>query len=230
MLRPGADFRGLPAWPRILVRFYTVPDVKTARNSVVWAMVLIGSFYIMTTFLGFRSGRPSWARISIGTRTHGGTNMSAPLLANAWPEHLFRVYFVDRIRYDSRGGSRSDDQRDHLVRSRLLDKRNPQGTERRPGEEVLVARISAFVVGAVAISIAIVLGPTANVAFPVRGVCGSGVRELPVIVLSIFWRGLTPLGAVAGLRWASGVDWVDPGEPELDGESIRRQSRGRRAT
>ena len=37
----------------ILVRFYTVPSAKAARTSVVWAMILIGSFYIMTTFLGF---------------------------------------------------------------------------------------------------------------------------------------------------------------------------------
>ena len=44
---------GTAGLPHILVRFYTVPDAKTARMSVVWAMVLIGSFYIMTTFLGF---------------------------------------------------------------------------------------------------------------------------------------------------------------------------------
>src|ERR1041385_3737834 len=44
---------GTAGLPHILVRFYTVPDAKTARYSVVWAMVLIGSFYIMTTFLGF---------------------------------------------------------------------------------------------------------------------------------------------------------------------------------
>src|SRR6516225_11840574 len=44
---------GTAGLPHILVRFYTVPDAKTARHSVVWAMVLIGSFYIMTTFLGF---------------------------------------------------------------------------------------------------------------------------------------------------------------------------------
>src|SRR5882724_1962080 len=43
---------GTAGLPHILVRFYTVPDAKTARHSVVWAMVLIGSFYIMTTFLG----------------------------------------------------------------------------------------------------------------------------------------------------------------------------------
>jgi cation/acetate symporter len=44
---------GTAGLPHILVRFYTVPDAKTARHSVVWAMVLIGRFYIMTTFLGF---------------------------------------------------------------------------------------------------------------------------------------------------------------------------------
>src|SRR6266576_5521425 len=50
---------GTAGLPHILVRFYTVPDAKTARVSVVWAMVLIGSFYIMTTFLGF-APRRSW--------------------------------------------------------------------------------------------------------------------------------------------------------------------------
>ena len=40
---------GTAGLPHILVRFYTVPDAKTARVSVVWAMVIIGLFYIMTT-------------------------------------------------------------------------------------------------------------------------------------------------------------------------------------
>ena len=44
---------GTAGLPHILVRFYTVPDAGTARHSVVWAMVIIGAFYILTTFLGF---------------------------------------------------------------------------------------------------------------------------------------------------------------------------------
>jgi len=44
---------GTAGLPHILVRFYTLPDAKTARVSVVWAMIIIGLFYIMTTFLGF---------------------------------------------------------------------------------------------------------------------------------------------------------------------------------
>ena len=71
---------GTAGLPHILVRFYTVPDAQTARKSVVWAMVIIGLFYIMTTFLGFGAativGRDFIAK-------NGGTNMSAPLLAQA---------------------------------------------------------------------------------------------------------------------------------------------------
>src|SRR5678816_2416533 len=80
---------GTAGLPHILVRFYTVPDAKTARHSVVWAMVLIGSFYIMTTFLGFG------AATVVGPdfiRTHGGNNMSAPLLAQALAGNIFFAF------------------------------------------------------------------------------------------------------------------------------------------
>ena len=44
---------GTAGLPHILMRFFTVPDAKAARSSVVWAVGLIGVFYVMTTFLGF---------------------------------------------------------------------------------------------------------------------------------------------------------------------------------
>ena len=44
---------GTAGLPHILMRFFTVPDAKAARASVMWAMGLIGAFYVMTTFLGF---------------------------------------------------------------------------------------------------------------------------------------------------------------------------------
>ena len=80
---------GTAGLPHILVRFYTVPDAQTARNSVVWAMVIIGTFYILTTFLGFGAativGRDFIA-------ANGGTNMSAPLLAQALAGDLFFAF------------------------------------------------------------------------------------------------------------------------------------------
>src|SRR6185295_3120580 len=66
---------GTAGLPHILVRFYTVPSAKAARTSVVWAMILIGSFYIMTTFLGFG------AATLVGKAKIGNTNLAAPLLA-----------------------------------------------------------------------------------------------------------------------------------------------------
>src|SRR5438270_3183453 len=64
----------------------------------------------------------------------------------------------------------------------------------------MVARISAFVVGAVAITIASALGPTANVAFLVAlAFAVAASANLPVIVLSLFWRRFNTTGAVMGL-------------------------------
>src|SRR5580693_1606696 len=189
---------GTAGLPHILVRFYTVPDAKTARNSVVWAMVLIGSFYIMTTFLGFGAATIVGPDFIKG---HGGTNMSAPLLAQALAGNIFFA-FISAIAFAtilavvagltiSASTSFAHDFWTNVIH---------KGVERKPGEEVLVARISAFVVGAVAIFIAILLGPTANVAFLVAlAFAVAASANLPVIVLSIFWRRFNTTGAVAGL-------------------------------
>jgi len=189
---------GTAGLPHILVRFYTVPDAKTARHSVVWAMVLIGSFYIMTTFLGFGAATVVGPDYIKG---HGGTNMSGPLLAQALAGNIFFA-FISAIAFAtilavvagltiSATTSFSHDFWTNVIHN---------GVERKPGEEVLVARISAFVIGAVAITIAIVLGPTFNVAFLVAlAFAVAASANLPVIVLSIFWRRFNTAGAVAGL-------------------------------
>lgn len=189
---------GTAGLPHILVRFYTVPDAKTARHSVVLAMVLIGSFYIMTTFLGFGAativGRDFIAK-------NGGINMSGPQLANALGGSLFFA-FICAIAFAtilavvagltiSASTSFAHDFWTNVVH---------RGTERSPGEEVRVARITAFVVGAVSISIAILLGPTANVAVLVAlAFAVAASANLPVIVLSIFWKRFNTAGAVWGL-------------------------------
>ena len=189
---------GTAGLPHILVRFYTVPDAKTARTSVVWAMAIIGTFYILTTFLGFGAativGRDFIAR-------NGGTNMSAPLLAQTLGGNAF-FGFVSAIAFAtilavvagltiSASTSFAHDFWTNVIH---------RGTERAPGEEVKVARITAFVVGAVAILIAIVLGPTANVAFLVAlAFAVAASANLPVIVFSLFWKRFNTTGAVAGL-------------------------------
>jgi len=189
---------GTAGLPHILVRFYTVPDAKTARYSVVWAMVLIGSFYIMTTFLGFGAATIV-GRDFIGK--NGGTNMSAPLLAKALAGDVFFA-FICAIAFAtilavvagltiSASTSFAHDVWTNIVRD---------GKEAIPGEERKVARVAAFVVGAIAIGIAELLGPAANVAFLVAlAFAVAASANLPVIVFSIFWRRFNTAGAVCGL-------------------------------
>lgn len=189
---------GTAGLPHILIRFYTVPDARTARVSVVWAMAIIGSFYIMTTFLGFGAativGRDAIA-------INGGVNMSAPLLAKALGGETFFA-FISAVAFAtilavvagltiSASASFAHDFWTSVVH---------RGVERIAGEEVRVARMTAFVVGVVAIGAAILLGPGANVAFLVGlAFAVAASANLPAIVLSLFWRRFNTAGAVSGL-------------------------------
>jgi cation/acetate symporter len=214
-LRPGLRYRppygaldlislgfalifGTAGLPHILVRFYTVPDARTARISVVWAMGIIGSFYILTTFLGFGAativGRDYIA-------ANGGINMSAPLLAKALGGEVFFA-FISAVAFAtilavvagltiSASTSFAHDFWTNVIH---------RGQERAAGEEVRVARITAFVVGIVSILIAILLGPGANVAFLVGlAFAVAASANLPAIVFSLFWKRFNTAGAVCGL-------------------------------
>jgi len=189
---------GTAGLPHILIRFYTVPDAKTARASVVWAMILIGLFYIMTTFFGFG------AASLLGPdhiAAHGGTNMAAPELSRILGGEVFFA-FISAVAFATILAvvagltiSASTSFAHDFFSNVLL-----HGKEHRPGEEVRVARITAFVVGALAIVIAILLGPKVNVAFLVGlAFAVAASANLPVIVLSIFWKRFNTAGAVAGL-------------------------------
>jgi cation/acetate symporter len=189
---------GTAGLPHILVKFYTVPDAKTARHSVVWAMILIGSFYVMTSILGLG------AAVLIGPDSiiaHGGTNMAGPRLAQALAGDVF-LAFVSAVAFAtilavvaglmiSASTSFAHDFWTNVVH---------HGVERKTGESVLVARIAALAVGAVSILIAIALGPTANVLILATfGMAVAASANFPVLALSIYWRRCTTTGAVAGM-------------------------------
>ncbi len=185
---------GTAGLPHILVRFYTVPDAKTARVSVVWAMVIIGTFYILTTFLGFGAA-------TILTPTNIVTdNMAAPQLAEFLGGPIFfafisAVAFATILAVVAGLTISASASFAHDFYSNVLH----HGKENRPGQEVKVARITAFVVGAISIFLAIKL-QNVNVAFLVGlAFAVAASANLPVIVLSIFWKKFSTTGAVAGL-------------------------------
>jgi cation/acetate symporter len=219
---------GTAGLPHILVRFYTVPDAKTARHSVVWAMVIIGAFFIMTTFLGFGAATIV-GKAFIGG--HGGINMSAPLLAQRLAGDVFFA-FISAVAFAtilavvagltiSASTSFAHDLYANVIRA---------GQSPDPRQEVRVARITSFVVGVVSIAIAIILGPTFNVAFLVGlAFAVAASANLPVILLSIFWKRFTTEGAVwglaTGLLSALGLIIISPSIMGVDGPGVAATAR-----
>ena len=192
---------GTAGLPHILVRFYTVPDAKTARSSVVWAMAIIGLFYIMTTFFGFGAATILKKALILTADGKPDTNMVAPILAQQLGGEFFfafisAVAFATILAVVAGLTMSASASFAHDFYSNVLH----HGKENRPGQEVKVARITAFCVGAVSIGIAIYLGPSVNAAFLV-GLAFSvaASANLPVIVLSVFWKRFNTSGAVAGL-------------------------------
>jgi cation/acetate symporter len=189
---------GTAGLPHILVRFYTVPDAKTARISVVWAMAIIGFFYVLTTFLGFGSA------ILVGRdqiTANGGINMSAPLLAHHLGGDLF-LAFIAAVTFAtilavvaglaiSASTSVAHDFYSNVLRAAKTT---------TPAQEVRVARFTAVALGAGAVAVAILLGPGANVAFLVGlAFAVAASANLPAIVLSLFWKRFNTAGAVTGM-------------------------------
>ena len=189
---------GTAGLPHILVKFYTVPDAQTARKSVVWAMLLIGSFYIMSTVLGLGGAAILGPDYILA---HGGTNMAGPLLAQALGGDVL-LAIVSAVAFATilavvagltiaASTSLAHDLWTNVIR---------RDVERRSREPVTVAQIAAFLVGVASIVIAILLGPASNaVILASMGMAVAASANFPVLALSIFWRRFNTTGAIMGL-------------------------------
>jgi cation/acetate symporter len=185
---------GTAGLPHVLVRFYTVPDAKTARVSVVWAMVIIGTFYILTTFLGF--GAATLLKPHLITNE----NMAAPELSHFLGGDIFfafisAVAFATILAVVAGLTISASTSFAHDFYTNVLK----HGKEVSQDTEVKVARIAAFFVGGISIALAIKL-QTINVAFLVGlAFAVAASANLPVIIFSVFWKRFNTTGAVTGL-------------------------------
>lgn len=193
---------GTAGLPHILVRFYTVPDARTARSSVVWATGIIGVFYILTTFFGFGAATIlSMQDIPVDAKGIPNGNMVAPTLAKVLGGEFFfafisAVAFATILAVVAGLTMSASTSFAHDFYSNVLH----HGKETKPGQEVKVARITAFFVGAASIALAILLGSSVNAAMLV-GLAFSvaASANLPVILFSVFWKRFNTVGACAGL-------------------------------
>ncbi|OMH31577.1 cation acetate symporter [Tersicoccus sp. Bi-70] len=185
---------GTAALPHVLMRFYTVPTAKEARRSVVWAIWLIGIFYLFTLVLGYGAGALIGAdRIKAAP---GGVNSAAPLLAFELGGSLL-LGFISAVAFATilavvagltitAAASFAHDIYANVVRRGQVD----------AGGEVKVARRTVVVIGIVSI-IGGIGAQGQNVAFLVAlAFAVAASANLPTILYSLFWSRFTTRGAV----------------------------------
>ncbi|WP_369775458.1 solute symporter family protein [Saccharopolyspora cebuensis] len=213
LLNPGAQYGESPATqldfvslgialvlgtaglPHVLMRFYTVPTAKEARRSVVWAIWLIGLFYLFTLVLGYGAG--ALVGPDAIQDAPGGVNSAAPLLALELGGPLL-LGFISAVAFATilavvagltitASASFAHDIYANVIKKGAVDDKN---------QEVRVARITAVVIGVVSI-----LGGIAangqNVAFLVAlAFAVAASANLPTLLYSLFWKRFNTTGAL----------------------------------
>ncbi|MGE0814437.1 MAG: cation acetate symporter [Vicinamibacterales bacterium] len=188
---------GTAGLPHILMRFYTVPDARTARVSVAYATAAIGIFYLFTFVLGFG------AMVLVGQDAiraiDAGGNMAAPLLAEAVGGQAF-LGFIAAVAFATilavvagltlaGAAALSHDIWVSVVRHGHAD----------GGEQLLVARASTVLLAIVSIVLGIAFKGQ-NVAYMVGlAFAIAASASFPALVLSMFWQPFTTAGAVASV-------------------------------
>ncbi|MFH1026791.1 MAG: cation acetate symporter [Pseudomonadota bacterium] len=195
---------GTAGMPHILMRFFTVPTAQAARKSVIIAMFIIGGFYVLTTLLGFGAAINLTPQgiISVDPGGNMATLMLAqqlgadihPILGDIFLAFLCSVAFATILAVVSglvlaASAAIAHDIYVNVIKDGHADQH----------EQVMAARITSLVVGVVGICIGL-MAEKANVAHLVAlafAVASSG--NLPVVVLSLFWRKFNTAGVISGL-------------------------------
>ncbi len=185
-----ALFLGTAALPHILIRYYTVPNAASARKSTIVAIAAIGLFYILTVFMGLG------AMIN-GVINPADSNMAAPLLARSFGNLLFA--FISAIAFATvlgtvsglivaASGAVAHDLMDRYMNVRMDDH-----------AKVKAGKISAFVIGALAIVLGI-LFKGINVTFLVGlAFAVAASANLPAVLMLLFWKKTTAIGITASV-------------------------------
>lgn len=193
---------GTAGLPHILIRFYTVPTSRDARKSVLWAIGLIGVFYLFTLVLGFGAAALLKGDKATEVATSGG-NLASPLLAenvgggdgSAGGAILLAliaaVAFATILAVVAGLVLASSTSVAHDIYNSVI--RKGQATEQ---EEIKVARYAAAGIGLIAILLAIP-AQKLNVAFLVAlAFAVAASANLPAILYNMFWRRFNTRGAL----------------------------------
>ncbi len=199
----GAVF-GLLGLPHILMRFFTVPNAKAARTSVFVASGFVGYFFLLICILGLGgvallgTDPQYFVDGQLGGKLIGGNNMVALHLAKATGGNLLlgflsAVAFATILAVVSGLALAGAAAVSHDLYANVW--RKGRTTEK---SEMRVSKIATLCIGAVAIGLGI-LFKGQNIAFLVALAFGiAASSNFPILLLSMYWRGLTTRGALTG--------------------------------
>ncbi|MBF9520496.1 cation acetate symporter [Mycobacteroides chelonae] len=185
---------GTAGLPHVLMRFYTVPTAKEARRSVVWAIGLIGAFYLFTLALGY--GAAALVGPDRILAAAGGQNSAAPLLAFELGGVILlavisAVAFATILAVVAGLTITASASFAHDIYASVI-----KGHNVSEAEQVRVSRITAVVLGVIAIGLGI-LANGQNVAFLVAlAFAVAAAANLPTIVYSLYWARFNTRGAL----------------------------------
>ncbi|MGW4635742.1 solute symporter family protein [Nocardia sp. NPDC004415] len=185
---------GTAGLPHVLMRFYTVPTAKEARRSVVWAISLIGAFYLFTLVLGY--GAAAIVGPDKILAAAGGQNSAAPLLAFELGGVILlgvisAVAFATILAVVAGLTITASASFAHDIYASVIKK--GEVDERK---QVRVSRITAVVIGVLAIGLGI-LANGQNIAFLVAlAFAVAAAANLPTILYSLFWKRFNTTGAL----------------------------------
>ncbi len=187
---------GTAGLPHVLMRFYTVPTAKDARRSVVWAIWLIGIFYLFSLVIGYGAGALVGADTILAAP--GAVNAAAPLLAfelggTVLLGVIAGVAFATILAVVAGLTITASASFAHDVYASVIKKGQVTGNG-----EVKVARITAIVIGAISIGLGILaLRAGINIAFLVAlAFAVAASANLPTIIYTLFWSRFTTQGAL----------------------------------
>ena len=196
---------GTAGLPHILMRFFTVPDAKQARKSVLWATTWIGYFYILIFIIGFGAitlvlTNPEFSDVIKGVIKGGGgsSNMAAVLVAKAVGGNVF-YGFISAVAFATilavvagltlSGASAVS----HDIYATVIKKGKADSAS-----ELKVSRATTLALGVVAVTLGI-LFEKQNIAFMVSlAFAIAASANFPVLFMSVLWKDCTTKGAVIG--------------------------------
>ncbi|MGV0642413.1 solute symporter family protein [Mycolicibacterium sp. XJ879] len=188
---------GTAGLPHVLMRFYTVPSAKEARRSVVWAIWLIGAFYLFTLALGY--GAAALVGPDVILAAPGAQNSAAPLLAFELGGVILlavisAVAFATILAVVAGLTITAATSFAHDIYANVLRRHGDDDVGER--QQVRVSRITVVVLGTLAIGLG-VLAAEQNIAFLVAlAFAIAAAANLPTILYSLYWPRFNTRGAL----------------------------------